>query len=183
MKKLFIVLLAVLLFALPVMAQEIDNPVVTNWEGDMEDSFIEAEIPGKFYLFADYGIQFLVPGGFEPMELDEEDETHGVFAFFQAENGNHIVAQYLDYGVDTLEDVAMFEKESRGDDMKFAGFYRINGLDAIIFADTASDALICNIGTSAPQQFIKMTLSPISDEEFNAVSGYIMASIQPLEED
>ena len=181
MKKLFIVLLAVLLFALPVMAQEQDTPVEISWEGEMEDSFIEKEYAGKFYLFEDYGIQFLVPGGMEPVELDEEDEAHGVFAYFEVPDAPemHIVAQFLDYGVDTLEEVAMFEKEQRGDDMLFGGYYVLNGLNAIMFVDTDSDAMICNIGTSSPQQFIKITLTPISNEELNARSGYILASIQP----
>ena len=183
MKKILVVLLAVLLFALPVMAQEKDNPVVTNWEGDMEDSFIEKEYAGQFYLFPDYGIQFLVPAGLDPMELTEEDTENSVFGAFASEEGHSIFAQLLNYGVDTLEEVAMFEKEQRGDDMHFAGYYVLNGLNAIIFMDSESDVLVANIETSAPQNFIKITISPISNENLNALSGYILASIQPYSEE
>ena len=151
MKKILVVLLAVLLFALPVMAQEKDNPIVTNWEGDME--------------------------------LTEEHNENSVFGAFASEEGHSIFAQLLNYGVDTLEEVAMFEKEQRGDDMHFAGYYVLNGLNAIIFMDSESDVLVANIETSAPQNFIKITISPISDENLNALSGYILASIQPYSEE
>lgn len=180
MKKLLIVLLALCLFAVPVMAQTQEEPVVTVWEGDLENSFIEAGIAAKFYVFGDYGIQFLVPAGFEPVELTEEHAAHGIFgAFTNEDNGWEIVASFLDYGVDTLEEVAMLEKEARGDNMKFGGFYQINGLNAIIFADVNNDTLVVNVSTSVPQNFIKICLSPISDEVFNSVTGYITGSIQP----
>ena len=77
----------------------------------------------------------------------------------------------------------MFEKEQRGDDMHFAGYYVLNGLNAIIFMVSESDVLVANIETSAPQNFIKITISPISDEDLNALSGYILASIQPYSEE
>ncbi len=184
MKKVLFVLLALCLFVVPVMAQESpDNPVVTNWEGDLEDSFIEKEYAGKFYLFADYGLQFLVPSDpvpFEPQDLTEEDAEHGVFAVFMtADEKNQILASFLNYGVETLEEVAMIEKENRGDNMKFGGYYQFNGLNAILFMDTNSDVLVAVISTTAEGQYIKIALSSISDENVNAVSGYIMGSIQP----
>ena len=180
MKKVLFVLLALCLFVVPVMAQEIDNPVVINWEGDLEDAFIEREYAGKFYLFPDYGIQFLVPAGLDPMELNDEDAELGIFAFFMTENEEmQVAAQFLDYELETLEEVAMWEKQNRGDDMKFAGFYKINGLDAIIFVDTESDVLVANVATSVPKHFIKVTISPISNEELNSLSGFITGSIMP----
>ena len=184
MKKVLFVLLALCLFVVPAMAQEKDNPVVVDWEEDLEQAFIEKEYVGKFYLFPDYGIQFLVPGGLDPMELTEEDAERGIFAYFMTENEEmQVVAQFLDYELETLEEVAMWEKQNRGDDMKFAGFYKINGLDAIIFVDTESDVLVVNVATSVPNNFIKITIAPISNEELNSLSGFITGSIMPIPEE
>ena len=81
MKRFIVVLLAVLLFALPVMAQEEDNPVVLTWEGDIEDTFVKEGLSGTIYNINDLGIKFLVPEGLEPTEVSEADmEENGVFA-------------------------------------------------------------------------------------------------------
>lgn len=182
MKKLIIVLLALCLFAVPVMAQTQEDPKVVNWEEDLEQSFIDAGLAGQFYLFGDYGLQFLVPAGLEPVELTEEHAAHGIFGAFAAEDSDRqIVASYLDYGVDTLEDVAQLEKQARGDNMKFGGFYVVNGLNAILFVDTNSDVLVVNIAATAPQQFIKLTIGPVSDEGLNALTGYFVGSIKPYD--
>lgn len=184
MKKILFLILALCLLVVPVMAQEQDNPVVVNWEEDLEQSFIEKEYAGKFYLFPDFGIQFLVPAGLEPLELTEDDTQRGVFAVFTTEDESmEVIAQFLDYEVETLEEVAMLEKENRGDDMHFAGFYQLNGLNAIIFADTNTDALVANIATTVPNHFIKLTIQPISNEELNSFSGYITGSVMPCSEE
>lgn len=183
MKKILMVLFALMLFVLPVMAQEIDNPEIVDWEGEMENSFIEKGYAGQFYIFEDYGLQFLVPAGLEPVELSEEDQENGVIGLFATEDFSvQIIASFLNYGVETLEEVAAMEKDARGDNMKFLGYYVINGLNGILFADTANDTFVCNISTSVPENFIKIVLTPISNEDLNALSGYIMASIMPYSE-
>jgi len=182
MKRFIVVLLAVLLFALPVMAQEEDNPVVLTWEGDIEDTFVKEGLSGTIYDINDLGIKFLVPEGLEPTEVSEADmEENGVFAAFLSEDGKkQIIVSFRDLEVDTLGDVALLARDSIGEEnFHYGGFYRFNGLNGIVFMDANRDQLTAAIGTTEPQHFIQITMLPISNEEMNALSGFVLGSIQP----
>lgn len=181
MKKLFLVLLALCLFVVPALAQTEDDPVVTNWE-DLEEDFIATGYSGKFYTFADLGIQFLVPGGLEPLELSEENLEKGFAGIFLSEDESIMLAVSMrDLECETLTEVAELAVSS-SDKIKFGGYYKINGFDAIMFYNEETDQMTCAIPTTADGYFIQVSLNPMTNEEINKLSGFIFGSIQPFEE-
>ena len=185
MKKFLLVLFAVLLFAIPVIAQEEDNPVVLTWEDDIENVFIENGHSGTFYNIPDLGIKLLVPEGLEPVELTETEinENGLAAAFVNEDSSKQIIVSLRDLGVDNLYDLSILARDSIGEGFKYGGFYKLNGLNAIVFMNTERDELTAAISTTEPQYFIQVSILPISDEDMNILSGFILGSIQPYTEE
>lgn len=181
MKKIILVLFALCLFALPVMAQTIDDPAVTTWD-ELVDSFLEKGYEGTFYNFTNLGFSILIPSGFTDIEITEALEEKGIVGYFEGEEdeSNLILVIIRDLGVETLGEVAEMAVENL--DAQFAGYYKINGFDAIIFADEINDEVVCVIPTNLEGTFIQVSVQPISDELMNAYSGYIFGSLQPFAE-
>ena len=182
MKKLFAVLLSLCLFVIPAMAQTQDNPQEMTWE-ELEESFQETGYGGQFWNIPSLGISIMIPNGLEQTELSEESIENGFVEIFATEDASvAVMISYRDLGCETLEEVAELVVETI-EDAKFGGFYRINGLDAILFMNPGNDDLTAAIGTTEPGHYIQVSIKPISNEEINSLSGYILGSIQPLEED
>ena len=182
MKKLFFVLLALCIFVFPVMAQTEDAPAVTKWE-DLEEDFIATGYSGTFYTITDLGMKLLVPGGLEPVELSEESIDRGFVAAFMTEDESITLAISLrDLECETLKDVAELAI-SNNENIKFGGFYTINGIDAIMFYNPDTDELTTAIPTSKDGHFIQISLSPMQNEEVNKLSGFVMGSIQLVSEE
>ncbi len=182
MKKLLIVLLALCLFVLPAMAQTQDDPQVITWE-ELEEDFAKTGYNYDFWNIYDLGFKIMIPAGLEPIELSQENIDDGFAAIFATEDQNIMVLiSYRDLGCETLEEVAQLVLESI-EDAKFGGFYNINGFDAIMFYNPGNDDLTVAIGTNEPENFIQVSIKPISNEEINSLSGFIFGSIQPLDEE
>ena len=81
MKKLFVVLMALCLFVLPVMAQTQDAPQEINW-ADLEESFAETGYGSKFYDISELGFKILIPDGLDPIELSQDNIDHGFVRIF-----------------------------------------------------------------------------------------------------
>jgi len=184
MKKVLFVLLALCLFVVPVMAQETpDDPVVLNWD-ELADQYVEAGFSGTLYAFNDLGIRLLIPEGYEQQELSEESIENGIEGAFVTEDGEkQIIISLRDLGVETLEEVALLAKDSFGEDFHYGGYYKLNGLNSIMFMNSDTEELTVAVSTTEPNYFIQVSIRPMTDEDVNAQSGYIIGSIQPLEEE
>jgi hypothetical protein len=123
----------------------------------------------------------VIPSGFEGVEITKELEEKGIAAYFAGEENESqlILIIIRDLGVETLEEVAQLAVDNL--DAQFAGFYQINGFDAIIFADEVNDEVVCVIPTNVDGTFIQVSVQPVSDETMNGYSGYIFGSLQPIE--
>lgn len=182
MKKILIIVLALCLFVIPAMAQTQDNPTVANWE-DLEEDFIATGYSGTFYTLNDYGIQLLIPGGLEPVELTDEQLEDGFVALFGTDDGSvYIPVTFRDLECETLPEVAEMALTGH-EERQFGGFYKINGLDAILLYDGGTDHLIVVIPTSLDSHYLQVSITPISNEEINSLSGFIIGSIQPIPEE
>ena len=182
MRKIFFVLLALCLFVVPVMAQTPDNPQVINWS-DLEDSFIETGYSGKFYDYESLGFRIMIPGGLNQAEELSEDlverEFIDLFATEDREISVAVTYRFLDCA--TLEDVAALVQESI-EGAQFAGFFVINGLDALMFLDPGNETMTTAFGTTEEGHYVQVSITPITNQEINSLSGYIFGSIQPLSE-
>lgn len=182
MKKLFIALLALCLFVLPAMAQTQDDPVAITWE-ELEESFIETGYSGAFWNFPSLGISILIPGGLDPYDLSEEAIASGYEGIFTTEDESvAVMISYRDLGCETLADVEDLIAENM-ENATILGYYTINGLYSLMFMNPANDDLTVAIGTTEPGNYIQVSIKPISNEELNKLSGFILGSIQPLAEE
>ena len=182
MKNLLILVLAFCLISIPAMAQTQENPTVANWE-DLEEDFIATGYSGTFYTLNDYGIQLLIPGGLEPVELSEEQREDGFVAIFATDDGSIFIAvTFRDLECETLPEVAEMALTGH-EERKFGGFYKLNGLDAILLFDGAADQLTAVIPTTLDMHYLQVSITPISNEKVNSLSGFIIGSIQPIPEE
>ena len=183
MKKLFVVLLALCLFVMPAMAQTKDEPEAINWE-DLEKDFNETGYGYEFYDISEHGFKIMIPNGLEPTELSQKDIENGFVRYFATEDQSvRVLISYRNLGCETLADLEELITENV-ENAKIAGYYIINGLDALIFLNPADEDLTAAIGTTEPGYFIQVSLEPvISNEEINKLSGFIFGSIQPLTEE
>ena len=109
---------------------------------------------------------------------------HGFVRYFATEDQNvRVLISYRNLGCETLADLEELITENV-ENATIAGYYVINGLDALIFLNPADEDLTAAIGTTEPGYFIQVSLEPvISNEEINKLSGFIFGSIQPLTEE
>ena len=176
MKKMLFVLLALCLFVVPAMAQTQDNPQVMDWE-DMDTS--ELPYNSSFYHINDLGIQFLVPDGLEQQPLSEADEEDGIYAAFTNEDYSvQELILLLNLDVDSLEELILKYIED-DPNMEFGGFFKLNGLNAIMAFDTENDKLMVIIPTDADNTFVEVSLKPMHYEDLNDFGRFMVASIAP----
>ena len=180
MKKIILVLFALCLFVIPAMAQTPDNPQVMTWE-ELEESFVEKGGSGSFYNFAKLGFSVMIPDGLEQMELSDESIENGFVDLFanQEDTSMRVLVIVRDLGVTSLEELAQAVVDNMN--AQVAGFYNINGFDAIIFYDTDNNEIVCVIPTNAESTFIQIAVQPADNETMNALSGYIFGSLRPYE--
>lgn len=182
MKKLLIVFLALCLFVLPVMAQTQDEPQEITWE-ELEESFAETGYGSSFWNIPSLGIQILIPDGLDQTDLSQEQIDDGFVEIFATEDRSvAVLLSYRDLGCETLADVEELVLENI-EDAQILGYFVINGLDALMFLNPGNDDLTVAIGTTEPENFIQVSIKPISNEEINKLSGFIFGSIQPLTEE
>ena len=180
MKKIILVLFALCLFVIPAMAQTPDNPQVMTWE-ELEESFVEKGGSGTFYNIIDLGLTIMIPDGLDEMELSDESKENGYFALFanQEDTSMRVLVIERPLGVSTLEEVAQLVIDNMN--AQLAGFYTINGFDALIFADEENKEVVCVIPTTVEGSFIQVAVQPTDNETMNALSGYIFGSLKPYE--
>ena len=182
MKKLFVVLMALCLFVLPVMAQTQDEPKEITW-AELEESFIETGYKGAFWNFPSLGISMMIPGGLDQTELSQEAVDSGFVDIFATEDESvAVMISYRDLGCETLAEVEELVTENL-ENAKILGYYTLNGLGSLMFLNPDNDDLTVAIGTTEPGYFIQVSIKPISNEEINSLSGFILGSIMPLEEE
>ena len=182
MKKLFVVLMALCLFVFPVMAQTQDEPQEITW-AELEESFIETGYKGAFWNFPSLGISMMIPGGLDQTELSQEAVDSGFVDIFTTEDESvAVMISYRDLGCETLAEVEELVTENL-ENAKILGYYTINGLGSLMFLNPDNDDLTGAIGTTEPGYFIQVSIKPISNEEINSLSGFILGSIMPLEEE
>ncbi len=182
MKTIYVVLLALCLFVLPVMAQTQDNPQVISW-ADLEESFAETGYNYDFWNIPRLGISMMIPAGLEQTELSQENIDNGFVEIFATEDQSVAVLLSLrDLGCETLADVEQLVVENI-ENAQILGYYRINGLDALMFLNPANEDLTVAIGMTDPGYYIQASIKPITNEEINKLSGFIFGSIMPLEEE
>ena len=182
MKKLFIVMLALCLFVVPAMAQTQDEPMEMNWE-DLEESFVKTGYSGAFWDFPSLGISMMIPGGLDQTELSQEAVDRGFVDIFATEDESvAIMISYRDLGCETLADVEELVLENL-EGAYIIGYYKLNGLGALMFVNPENDDLTVAIGTTEPGYYIQVSIKPISNEEINSLSGFIFGSIMPYTEE
>lgn len=182
MKKLLVVLLALCIFVMPAMAQTPDDPQIVNWE-DLEESFIETGYGGDFWNLPSLGISLLIPKGLDQVELSQEDIDDGFVSVFATEDLNvQVLISLRDLECDTLVDVYHLV-ENNIENAQFAGFFRYNGLDALMFLNPATEDLTSVIPTVDDGYYIQVSIKPITNEEINKLSGFIFGSIMPMSEE
>ncbi len=182
MKKLLVVLLALCLFALPVMAQTQDQPQEITW-AELEESFAETGYNYDFWNIPRLGITMMIPAGLEQMELSQDYIDNGFVEIFATEDQSVAVMLTLrDLGCETLADVEQLVLENI-EDAQILGYFVINGLDALMFLNPGNEDLTVAIGMTDPGHYIQVSIKPITNEEINKLSGFIFGSIQPLEEE
>ena len=52
-----------------------------------------------------------------------------------------------------------------------------------MFLNPGNEDLTVAIGTVDPEYYIQVSIKPISNEEINKLSGFILGSIMPMEEE
>lgn len=182
MKKIFVVLLALCLFVIPVMAQTQDNPEEINW-ADLEESFAETGYNYDFWDIPRLGITMMIPGGLNQTELSQENIDDGFVEIFATDDFSIAVLLSLrDLGCETLDELEDLVAENI-ENAQILGYYRINGLNALMFLNPGNEDLTVAIPTDAPGNFIQVSIKPITNEEINKLSGFIFGSIQPLAEE
>ena len=182
MKKLFIVLLSLCILVLPAMAQTADDPEVVVWE-DLEKSFIETGYGGSFWNIPSLGISIMIPNGLNQMELSQDYIDNGFVEIFATDDLDIAVAVSLrDLECEDFPEVADLVLENI-ENAQIVGFYKFNGLDAMMFLNPGNEELTSVIGTTEPGYYIQVSIKPITNEEINKLSGFIFGSIQPFVED
>ena len=182
MKKLFIVLLALCLFALPAMAQTQDDPQSITWE-ELEESFVKTGYSGAFWDFPSLGISMMIPGGLDQTDLSQEAVDRGFVDIFTTEDESvAIMISYRDLGCETLAEVEELVSENL-ENAHILGYYTLNGLGSLMFMNPDNDDLTVAIGTTEPGYYIQVSIKPSSNEEINSLSGFIFGSIMPYTEE
>ena len=182
MKKILIALIALCLFALPVMAQTQDNPQEITWE-ELEESFAETGYDYDFWDIPSLGISMMIPAGLEPMELSEDHIDNGFVEIFATEDQSvAVLLSFRDLECETLADVEQLVIENI-ESAQILGYYVINGLDALMFLNPGNEDLTVAMGTVDPGYFIQVSIKPITNEEINKLSGFIFGSIMAMEEE
>lgn len=181
MKKLVLVVFMLCLLAIPAIGQTIDSPVTTTWE-ELEESFIETGYGADFYDINDFGFRILIPNGLEPVELSDEQIKNGFIVDFANEDHSAaVIVVYRDMQCESLEELADYIAENLGED-KIAGYYRMNGLDGLVFVNPENEELVCALKATEGGYFVQVSIQPTSNEELNKLSGFIFGSIQKIEE-
>ena len=174
--------MALCLFVLPVMAQTQDEPKEITW-AELEESFIETGYKGAFWNFPSLGISMMIPGGLDQTELSQEAVDRGFVDIFATEDESVVIMiSYRDLGCETLADVEELVLENL-EGAYIIGYYKLNGLGALMFVNPENDDLTVAIGTTEPGYYIQVSIKPISNEEINSLSGFIFGSIMPYTEE
>ena len=180
MKKLFIIMLAVLLLAFSAAyAQETETVQEINWE-DIAPAVEEAGLEGEFYNVADLGIAMWIPAQFTEAELTDEDIENGYLAYLTTEDAEAAVAVVaVDVEGTSLQDwMALLSEEESITEVEYG---LINGIEAVTYNMPENDTVNVDFATDGGY-IVEFTFWPASDEGFQQIAMIMIASIQTYEE-
>ncbi len=175
MKKVFGILVALLIFATVAIAEEVP---ALNW-ADVEPVLEAGNVAGDFYTFDEIAIKIWMPEGLNPVELTEEDVEAGYIGYFQPEDESAAVAiMYVDVDGMTLEDYAAYLSDES--DVTEVELGTVNGIPCISYKMPEQDSVSVMFATEAGYA-LEVTCLPMSEENAELVWGAVIASIQPAE--
>ncbi len=180
MKKILLVMLAVLMLTFSVaFAQETQTVNEINWT-DIEAAVAESGISGDFFAISDLGVMMWIPEVLSEVELDDEDVEDGYICILATEDGEAGAMVFYEdaEGLD-LEGLMAGMSEVEGITELEMGI--INGIPALTYSDTENDAMSV-VFMSDKGNAVAFTFFPMSDEGFAQIASIMAASIQPVED-
>ncbi len=144
----------------------------------------EAQADGltfRTFIYDALGLQIDIPDLMTRVQVSPEDQEEGVLdRFIIDDNDDHILVIKLSPLGDlrTLEDLEAFLRENYASISAGYGVY--NGLNALVFADSASGIVTCCM-VSDDARFLQFTFSPVSDPVVGSLVRYVFGSLRPLD--
>lgn len=179
MKKFFALFLAVLML---ISVSAVAESQYSLAEYSYDESMF-AEIPGEWYGFAEFGVQFYMPDAYASIEPTEEQAAQGCLMNFANEDRSSVIS--IAYGVACdLEGNPIEYANDLADFYASAGMSNVdvifvNGLPVVSFyiadQDIISYALFFNDATQCCFSF-----GPGSDASVATLAALIMTTLMPI---
>ncbi len=177
MKKFFVWLSILFLFAVPAMtqAQEISEIDWEDWKGGLDVTATH----GDFIDIEEAGIRLFIPELVKPMDLPEALSGKGYLAYYRSDDYSMMII----ISKETAEGKtpADYVEEMRGyiPEIELTGQYKINGIDAAVFEDPSHDERDCILKPSE-EFLIRVSVQPVSEYVALMLSDFVFASVQML---
>lgn len=164
-----LIIAAVLLMACGcVWAEEV------NWS-NLEEQAADMIAMGEFVTLDEIGMKIWIPSSFIVVDLSDEDKEEGYIGFYISEDESAVIsAMCVATDGMTMDD---YKEELQNAGAEEIQDVIINGLAAVSYVMTSNDTMCVAFVTDNGYIF-EVAASPKSDEGFEAVAVFVMASIQ-----
>lgn len=180
MKKLIALFVAlVLCLGMTTAAFAEDIPTVSiSWE-EVEPTVIENGWEGEFVTLDDIGLKVWLPTALEEIELTDEDLEDGFIAYFMSEDETLSIGVTVHEAGATFDDYIAYLQEI---EVLALQIVNVNGADFISYTFTNDNDVDCNVVSliNDDGDILEFAFTA-GDPEFEVMSAFIVASIQPAD--